>query len=57
MQMTEADRFQMAVAAIACGSTADFTRRDWDQIRQRPAIKCCPCAHIPTRIFRFLWYV
>jgi len=28
MQMTEADLFQMAVAAIACGSTADFTRRD-----------------------------
>jgi len=28
MQMTEADLFQMAITAIACGSTADFTRRD-----------------------------
>jgi hypothetical protein len=28
MQMTEADLFRMAVAAIACGSTAGFTRRD-----------------------------
>jgi len=27
MQMTEADLFQMAITAIACGSTADFTHR------------------------------